>query len=448
MASSSPPPRTVVIAGAGIVGLTAAISLRALPTPPTVIIHERRPEEGALSGPGGIMIQPNGLAALSALADGSGEAVLAALGAVSHPLGRGGFQSATGKDLYIAEPAGVTLGQRTDDVGVSVSRTALMGVLAEAAKIGQPGGVEVVWESAVTSYTTTDGAVDKVDVHVKTAGQAATVRGVDVLIGADGIWSGVRSAVDAVTGRPSTPRHYGGLMWWRGSVSFSAVAARCADVGRLAWGQAWLPRGSSMGYFRIGGDDLAWFASAPRPADEPVDGSPLAEFLAEFGPHRGTTPPVYAAVVDAVAAAGSDTINRAPVYSRGVPVAAAGVGPVWGTGPVTLAGDAAHAIFPSLGQGACMGMEDAAELTAALAAAWRDGRPGGVPAALRSYEAARAPRVSRVGVESARVYDLSALTGGISIWLRDTVYSVLPQWIVDKQFSWLYDYKPTPVPVA
>ncbi|KAK1867197.1 hypothetical protein I4F81_009704 [Pyropia yezoensis] len=397
---------------------------------------------------------PNGLAALSALADGSGDTVVAAISAVARPLGSGGFQSATGEDLYIAEPARVTFGARTSDLGVSVSRTALMGALSTAAGVGAPGGVEVVWQSAVRHFEVVQGeeGVLKVDVQLETAGVTQMVRGVDVLVGADGLWSGVRSAVDEVTGRVPTPRTYGGLMWWRGSVSYSAVEARCADIGRLSWAQAWLPRGASLGYIRLGGDDLAWFASAPRPADAPVEGgSPLAEFLAEFGPDRGTTPPVYAAVVAELASRGeaADCIYRGPIYSRGVPS-----GPGWGVGPVTLVGDAAHAIFPSMGQGACVGIEDAVELAACLAAAWRSqplvgaaaaASRGTVPAALRAFEAARAPRVTRMGVESARVYHLSALTAAPGIWLRDTAYSMLPQWVVDRQFSWLFSYKATVV---
>lgn len=170
--ADAPPPRTVLISGCGIVGLTAAIALRALPSPPTVIIHERRCKEEALSGPGGIMIQPNGLAGLSALADGSGDALIAAISAVARPLGRGAFQSAAGKDLYIAEPAGVTLGARKADLGVCVSRTALMGALAEAAGVGASGGVKVVWQSAVRRFDVVhgEGGVAKVDVQLETAG--------------------------------------------------------------------------------------------------------------------------------------------------------------------------------------------------------------------------------------------------------------------------------------
>jgi len=43
-----------------------------------------------------------------------------------------------------------------------------------------------------------------------------------------------------------------------------------------------------------------------------------------------------------------------------------GAAAAW-SGPITLIGDAAHPVTPSLGQGANMAFEDAAELAAALA---------------------------------------------------------------------------------
>ena len=62
-----------------------------------------------------------------------------------------------------------------------------------------------------------------------------------------------------------------------------------------------------------------------------------------------------------------------------------------GSGPVTLIGDAAHAILPFLAQGAGMAIEDAAVL-AFMLGKYLDG-----PAdALRGYEGARFHRLARV----------------------------------------------------
>ena len=60
----------------------------------------------------------------------------------------------------------------------------------------------------------------------------------------------------------------------------------------------------------------------------------------------------------------------------------------WGSGRVTLVGDAAHAMTPNLGQGACQAIEDGVALTRCLAA---NSDP---VAALRAYEARRIPRTA------------------------------------------------------
>jgi 2-polyprenyl-6-methoxyphenol hydroxylase-like FAD-dependent oxidoreductase len=59
-------------------------------------------------------------------------------------------------------------------------------------------------------------------------------------------------------------------------------------------------------------------------------------------------------------------------------------------GNVVLAGDAAHAMLPTIGQGACQSLEDAAALAAAVAA------EDTLDRALQRYEAVRVPRVRRI----------------------------------------------------
>ena len=57
---------------------------------------------------------------------------------------------------------------------------------------------------------------------------------------------------------------------------------------------------------------------------------------------------------------------------------------------VVLVGDAAHAMLPTLGQGACQCLEDAAVLASTVAA------EDTLDQALRRYEATRVPRVRRI----------------------------------------------------
>ncbi|KAJ7101323.1 FAD/NAD(P)-binding domain-containing protein [Mycena belliarum] len=71
--------------------------------------------------------------------------------------------------------------------------------------------------------------------------------------------------------------------------------------------------------------------------------------------------------------------------------------PVWVRGRTALIGDAAHATFPTLGQGSAMGIEDAVTVACLLP----DGTPAAlVPRSLAAYETLRKPRGEFVLTES------------------------------------------------
>jgi 2-polyprenyl-6-methoxyphenol hydroxylase-like FAD-dependent oxidoreductase len=86
----------------------------------------------------------------------------------------------------------------------------------------------------------------------------------------------------------------------------------------------------------------------------------------------------------------------------------------WHRGNVVLAGDAAHAMLPTLGQGACQSIEDAAALAAAVAAEDR------LDQALRRYAAVRVPRV-RLIVAMARLASLNMRSTPASRALPDAM---------------------------
>ena len=77
---------------------------------------------------------------------------------------------------------------------------------------------------------------------------------------------------------------------------------------------------------------------------------------------------------------------------------------VWGKGPITLLGDAAHLGTPFLGQGTSQTLEDAAELGRAI------GKYGATEEALREYERVRLPRSQKV--QAASVAILKAVRDG------------------------------------
>ena len=97
---------------------------------------------------------------------------------------------------------------------------------------------------------------------------------------------------------------------------------------------------------------------------------------------------------------GDGELVRASVYDFHATVAA-----TWRRGRLLLAGDAAHQMPPFMGQGACSGIRDAANLAWKLRAVLRDGAPEDL---LDSYEAERRPHVERcieLSIEAGRLLD-------------------------------------------
>jgi 2-polyprenyl-6-methoxyphenol hydroxylase-like FAD-dependent oxidoreductase len=109
--------------------------------------------------------------------------------------------------------------------------------------------------------------------------------------------------------------------------------------------------------------------------------------------------------------------------------------PVLSIGRVALLGDAAHAMTPDLGQGACQAFEDAVMLGALLDRA----SAADVPAALREYDALRRPRVDALQRECRRMHRLLGLTG----WrarLRDALLRRVPQALAVRSLAAQYRF--------
>jgi salicylate hydroxylase len=202
----------------------------------------------------------------------------------------------------------------------------------------------------------------------------------DVIVGADGIHSGVRTSLFG----PDAPR-FTGKICYRSVVEARAVrGARPSDTN----GQ-WLGPHGTMVLYPLRGEALinvvchyddesyrheSWVAECGR-----------EEVLERYADWHESLLRLFAA---------GDTWYKWALYDRD-PI------PHWTRGRVTLLGDAAHPMLPYLGQGACQAMEDGAVLASALAAEAADPVTG-----LARYERTRRPRASRV-VLAARERGLS-----------------------------------------
>jgi 2-polyprenyl-6-methoxyphenol hydroxylase-like FAD-dependent oxidoreductase len=383
-------PFNVAIAGAGIGGLTLAAALRRRPSlrlRPD-LAEARRAEAGRnvrvtvleresdiRPAGAGLALGPNAIAALAHL--GLADAIIAAgqtIG-VSAILDSAGHL--LGPEIDVAELA--------KDLGapiVAIHRARLHEVLLTAA-----GRNVVCTSAAVVRY---DARGDGVQV----IGKGGERIDADLLVGADGLHSAVRTQL-----LDDGPPRYAGYTSWRGVTPSGAVAtpSRMSE----SWG-----RGERFGSVSIGFGEIYWFAVA----DTPAGGSDIdvqRALLDRFG--RWHDP--IASIIESTPVARilrTDISDRAPTRC-------------WHEGRVVLLGDAAHPMTPNLGQGAGQAIEDAIALDRSLA------EESDLEAALQHYERRRVARANAIVVASRRMGMVAQLSHPVAAWLRDTAMRLTPR---------------------
>ena len=187
----------------------------------------------------------------------------------------------------------------------------------------------------------------------------------DVLIGADGYRSTVRSQIHGDTGARPT-----GWTSWQGVGEVHDQLAQ-GTVGIGMFGVA-----GACGFMPAGAGKVQWWFHAPGFPEDPAPPSPVGMLRSRFADYCAPADTVLAAITDQDVGRYPHVVHR--VSSR------------WGSGPTTLLGDAAHAFPPNQAQGANQAFEDAWLLTRALSSTSRSAE---LPASLRRYERIRARRV-------------------------------------------------------
>jgi 2-polyprenyl-6-methoxyphenol hydroxylase-like FAD-dependent oxidoreductase len=218
----------------------------------------------------------------------------------------------------------------------------------------------------------------------------------DLVVGADGVHSTVRRLVFGEGAeRPAS----------LGAVSWRSVVPNLWGLG--SW-TVWTGRDSLMLTVPIDPERVYVFASASSDtrAGRPWDPDEMAALFDDF-----TSP-----VIDVV-----KSMNAAPEEVYVAPLDQVHQGP-WHRGRVVLIGDAAHAMAPTMAQGAALAMEDALVLSELISSG------NDAPMAVAAYEERRRPRVEWVREHTDRqasllrlpfaVRNLSARLIGSRLWQR------------------------------
>jgi salicylate hydroxylase len=239
----------------------------------------------------------------------------------------------------------------------------------------------------------------------------------DALIGADGLWSTVRSSV--VEGA-SPPRPTGHTAW-RALVDQSALPAALRST-RV---EIWLgPRLHAVAYPVRRGDTLnvVVLAEDTAPKGEDARDWNRSTSLTALQQATGRVCGELQALLEAVPSWRAWTLNARPPLAGAHQMA---------RDRIALAGDAAHPMLPYLAQGAGMAIEDAV----ALADALDGGPPDAVPAAFAHYAEARWARNAHVQVRARRNGEIFHATGFMRVG-RDAALRMLGARLMD--VPWLY----------
>ncbi len=396
---------TAVVAGGGIAGLATAVAL--LRVGWRVVVLERAPEFGEVGA--GVAITVNGMAGLDAL--GVADAVRAA----GRRIRSAGFQDSGGRWLVRMPdlPA-----EREPTLWLSaVHRQRLHAALLDAVPRDAAGRARLITGATVTGVESGEPGGPRARVSYRT-GPDGHVIDADLFVAADGLRSTVRAALF-----PDVLPRYGGATSWRAVIEDTGGIG---DTFVAAWGP-----GAEFGALRISATQVYWYGYVTQ-AEGTSFGDELAAARARFA---GWAP----WVTGALAATTPDQLIRHDVYH--LPDGA----PRYVRGRVVLAGDAAHAMLPTSGQGVSTAVEDAVTIGRLIAAPVLRGASLGP--ALAAYDPARRPRCQRIARQAVTIARFGAhLPGGWRQTLRNDLLRVTPARVMITSGRSVVGWTPPPAP--
>lgn len=370
----------ILVVGAGIGGLTAAIALRQAGL--GVEVFERATELREIGA--GIALSPNAMR------------VLTRLSLMQSVMDRGTVIEAA----VVYTSRGGTISRLpiklTDVPSVCLHRADLQQALLSAL----PPDCVHLGEQFLHFEKTGDGVMAHFASGRTTSG--------DALIGADGLRSRVRTQLIG-DGEPV----YRGYQCWRGICHLRPTELLTETFGL----------GVRVGVLPIGHRGTAWWCTANEPefAHDESDGakSKLLRWVGDWHPP----------IPDVIGGTDAATIIKTAMYDRR-PVK------TWSAGCCTLLGDAAHPTTPNMGQGGCMAIEDAVVLARCLS------NYSNAATAFRVYERLRSARTARITTLSRYYGVIGQWENPGAAWFRNTLFRLSSGKAATKGYIKFVSYDP------
>jgi len=391
----------ILIAGAGIGGLTAALAL--LRRGIDVDVYEQAGELKEVGA--GLQLSANGTRVFHLL--GVGEALRALS---CEAAGKEVRLWGTGETWKLFDLGAESIA-RYGFPYFTVYRPDLLALLVDAVRREKPDAIHLGMRCI---------GFDEDAGSVELEFETGKSTGADALVGADGVHSPIRQSLFGPD-RPS----FTGIVAWRGIVPMERLPARMARLIATNW----IGPGGHIVHYPLRGGRLMNFVGVLERSDWQVESwstkGTRDEVLADF---RGWHEDVQTLIRNI------DTPYKWALMVR-EPM------PRWTRGRVTLLGDACHSMLPMLAQGAVMAIEDGYILARCLA-------EQDVETALVRYERARRDRTRRAVEGSA-----ANATRFHNPQLADSVEAkqyVDREWAearIAERYEWLFRYDVTTVAI-
>lgn len=391
--------RPIAIAGAGIGGLVAAIALAQAGRKVLLLEQaEQLQEVGA-----GLQLSANACHCLEKIG------VLDALKAISFQPKHVRISSGKSGQHLADVPLGTLAEKRYGAPYLVIHRADLQNVLLQKAL--NEANIDLRLGHQIENISVTDAA--SVEITCKTASDLPETFQACGLIGADGVRSQTRKLV-----RKDWEASYSGRSAYRTTIPATEVSAELQQSTGL-----WLGTNAHVVHYPVNQQqsfNIVVLVEESWQSEGWSEPANREEFLQRFtGWHSSIR----------------SLLEKPQSWTRWA-LCAVDAEDTWSMGPITLLGDAAHAMLPFAAQGAGCAIEDALVLCNELT---RTEEP--LETAFQRYEAIRKPRAARIqktAAKNGRIYHMR----GPAAFARDTVLKLSSPESLISRMDWIYGWKP------